>query len=1116
MYRKSIWSGVLIGILLSLALAVTVYDQVSQAIAGWRWFDLPWIPRDLVRSFSQNAGALLLLFVGTLAALRAHPRKIAEGIQVGALSGATAGLVLWAVLLAPANAIRVAVPFHVTLLNAPGLPNELANQLFNQAVGDVLRTSLIIAIAAPVLGLLLGALEGFVVALVRRAGGHAAEPAPPDLLDVVRQPRPARRPDPHERPLRAGLVGGLLGGALLFLALMVLVLPGLVVAGPSALVQLQDGSPWPQGLEVLAIVALPVSLLLWGGSGVLFLAHPPDRFRSRFLASLNSGAVAGVVFGALFVLPLLNVAILALPLAASAEGQKITTEWLFAAAHALTLAYPVLLIGYVFLQALWGLLTGLPIALLSAYLWPRRPVDRAASLTHRLRRHPADLLPQIYALFQRDRQALEVLEQTALYLQRARGHAAVVVAAVPGQARVLTAPAAPAPAAAVAGAFHTLHRNPARATEALGVIVESLAQNEGWRWQSEIGELHRFLREGLQARNVYHLAALRPLPEERTSSLPPLLAQAGERLSRAVGELKKAQRVDDPQSRTIYLNRALEEITAAEVLVTCGEVAGRPNCRIAPTATPFPEQQVLATLLPRWRTSLLDSLRDLRGRAVLKAELETRQFAFLPRLTLRLGVVNEGLNVAEQVRIGLEASGDYQLLPESEARIELLPPGERREVDLALEPRHPRPMRVLLRVLYNDAVDENRELALADEITFAAAERPFQRIFPIPYVTGTPLKSGDMFYGRQDVFAYIREHLLGTYQNNIIVLHGQRRTGKTSVLYRLPEVLAASHYCVLLDMQGIAVRSESELFYTLSDEIAYALDKAAVPVTLPPRAEYDAQPEFTFRSRFLRGLYPTLGEKHLLLMLDEFEELQRHVEEGHIGPGIFPFLRTIMQHERPVDFIFSGTHKLEDLAAEYWSILFNIATYKQISFLERAEVERLIVEPVAPFGMEYDPLAIRHIHGVTAGHPFLTQLVCHEMVAYHNESERSYITVADVDTVLERIAERGEAHFKYVWAGADGPERLALLALAELLAHTDAATAAEIAARTQSRRQSFDAESALRALIRLESRDIVARTAPGSERFRFHVDLVRRWVARNPQLIDTVTLPDPSSSESSP
>ena len=184
--------------------------------------------------------------------------------------------------------------------------------------------------------------------------------------------------------------------------------------------------------------------------------------------------------------------------------------------------------------------------------------------------------------------------------------------------------------------------------------------------------------------------------------------------------------------------------------------------------------------------------------------------------------------------------------------------------------------------------------------------------------------------------------------------------------------------------------------------------------------------------------------------------------------------------------------------------LFSIATYKHISFLERAEVERLVREPVAPYGMEYDPLAIATIYEVAAGHPFLTQLVCHEMVVYHNETERSYITVADLDAVLERITERGEAHFKYVWAEADSAERAALLALAELLTHSDGATVEEVIALSERRGRPLERETALQALLRLESRDIVARTAIGSERFRFRVDLVRRWIVRNPQLADTV------------
>ena len=280
-------------------------------------------------------------------------------------------------------------------------------------------------------------------------------------------------------------------------------------------------------------------------------------------------------------------------------------------------------------------------------------------------------------------------------------------------------------------------------------------------------------------------------------------------------------------------------------------------------------------------------------------------------------------------------------------------------------------------------------------------DRPFQRIFPIPYVTGTPLRSDEMFVGRQDVFDFVREHLLGAYQNNVIVLHGQRRTGKTSILYRLQEVMADTHVAVLVDMQGKAARGTADFLYALSDDIVYALENHSIFVELPERREYEEAPEFTFRSRFLRAAVGQLDGRNLLLMFDEFEELQKRVEDGRLEPEIFPFLRYLMQHEPRLDFLFSGTHKLEELGAEYWSILFNIAAYKRITFLDDDEVRRLVAEPVAPYGLEYDPLAVDRIIQVTAGHPYFAQVVCHEMVAYHNETERSYLTVTCVDEVLE-------------------------------------------------------------------------------------------------------------------
>jgi type I restriction enzyme M protein len=202
-----------------------------------------------------------------------------------------------------------------------------------------------------------------------------------------------------------------------------------------------------------------------------------------------------------------------------------------------------------------------------------------------------------------------------------------------------------------------------------------------------------------------------------------------------------------------------------------------------------------------------------------------------------------------------------------------------------------------------------------------------------------------------------------------------------------------------------------------------------------------------------------------------------------------------MQHEPRLDFLFSGTHKLEELGAEYWSILFNIAAYKRITFLDEDEIRRLVTEPVASYGMEYDPLAVERIMQVTAGHPYFAQVVCHEMVAFHNEEERNYLTMTCVDQVLERILERGEAHFKYIWAGAAPSEQRVMLALADLLADADAAAnPAQVAGELERKGYGLSEDDLARALACLRSRDILTRSGPQSTLYRFKIDLIRRWI----------------------
>ena len=181
------------------------------------------------------------------------------------------------------------------------------------------------------------------------------------------------------------------------------------------------------------------------------------------------------------------------------------------------------------------------------------------------------------------------------------------------------------------------------------------------------------------------------------------------------------------------------------------------------------------------------------------------------------------------------------------------------------------------------------------------------------------------------------------------------------------------------------------------------------------------------------------------------------------------------------------------MGAEYWSILFNIASYKKITFLSHDDAQRLIVEPVKP-NLEYDPLAIERIIGVTGGHPYFTQLVCHELVSYHNETERSYLTANDIEAVLDRIAERGEAHFRFIWAESSATEHKVLSTLANLLETAETVSPDEVQAQLDKQAIDLNGARVGEVFDRLEMGDILTRSGPRSNLYRFKIDLLRRWI----------------------
>jgi hypothetical protein len=714
------------------------------------------------------------------------------------------------------------------------------------------------------------------------------------------------------------------------------------------------------------------------------------------------------------------------------------------------------------LSLIFALLSGLCYTLLVPLILPR-PVDRAARFIRAIHREPGKILPTLYALFTKDPQAYEVLGYAAINLPRKDS----------GVARL-------------AAAYHTLgtsKNDQGRMADELATLIQS---HREWKLSKEISSVMRSLHTIITADS---LEALSNVPEPLTSdttSLPPLMVKSIERIKDVFIELYKVMRVNDLPTQLTFYNDALNAIRAAENFVNKEMRDPRTS------ATVFAEQPLLSTALERWEEMVKIAIKRLKGRADVVIELKSQRITQGARLPITVLARNRGLNVAERVRVKIVKGDDYYITQSDEQGVEILGAGETRDITFFVEPKpEVKRLRLQWQVSFDDSVELVRQAEFADIAEFVAPDKPFQKIFPIPYVTGTPLKDSNVFVGRQDIFEFVKENLLGAHQNNVIILHGQRRTGKTSVLYRLGEVLLETHIAVLIDMQGKPARGEADFLFSIADDIVYALEKEKIEIALPERKAFDESPEFFFSSRFIRGLHEPLGKRNLLLLFDEFEELQRRVDDKKLSPEIFQFLRNLMQHEEKLDFIFSGTHKLEELGSDYWSALFNIAMYKQITFLSTAEVRRLITEPVAGYNIEYDPLAIENIITLTAGHPYFTQLLLHEVVVYHNETERSYITAADIEQAVSRVMERGEAHFKYIWTESNETQQKMMRLLAEGLVGKHELALSDLSRLNEHLCGCEVDENDIAELTRLAERDIISRNG---KLYRFTVPLIEKWV----------------------
>jgi tetratricopeptide (TPR) repeat protein/photosystem II stability/assembly factor-like uncharacterized protein len=365
-----------------------------------------------------------------------------------------------------------------------------------------------------------------------------------------------------------------------------------------------------------------------------------------------------------------------------------------------------------------------------------------------------------------------------------------------------------------------------------------------------------------------------------------------------------------------------------------------------------------------------------------------------------------------------------------------------------------------------------------------------------PYFAGPPATQPDTFFGRQDVLRFVDETLASP-MHNVIVFHGQRRIGKTSILHQIMHRSGQDYQAVFFDLQNSVASPAHDLFYDITREIA-------APFQLPVPGRPDFQDDLDiFRTIFLPQIYERLGDRRLLLLLDEFDALSLQTTSTELDtlPFVKALNRVIQSGDKRVVFLFVIGRQLKDLTSQQLQI-FRVARHWQITLLKQEDALQLITRP-AQESLIYQDAAIERIWQLTNGHPYFIQLLCHEIFNQAQRQDTWTVAEAHVEAVIDDAISVGESALQWFWDAVSPVERFALYTIGQLEVEAGWATLDQLATqRSLQGVQVTDFE--LRALPdQLVSREVLKRDLAG--RYRFAVELVRRWIVQSHSLEEVTT-----------
>ena len=295
------------------------------------------------------------------------------------------------------------------------------------------------------------------------------------------------------------------------------------------------------------------------------------------------------------------------------------------------------------------------------------------------------------------------------------------------------------------------------------------------------------------------------------------------------------------------------------------------------------------------------------------------------------------------------------------------------------------------------------------------------------YAEGGIVGDAKMFFGRKELIQNIAQAIQGSRaQSKCVLVFGQKRSGKSSVLHHLKTLLLADKKLLILDLKDIGSiqdpdskapllyqilrRILTELEYAVADRINDGL--SSLDISIPDDEEFYQHPAplQCFQDTFVR--LKRLFSKHkdwnnvkCVLLIDEFQYIYDRIIAGKIPESFMQNWKALLQAN-----YFSAVLVGQDVMPKFklrFPNEFGTTQDERVTYLNELDAIKLIEEPIRindrQDGSRYRERAVPRILDLTAGSPFYIQIICNRLVEYMNVKRAELVTDADVEQVTDEL-----------------------------------------------------------------------------------------------------------------